>query len=86
MRNGRLVCLVSSTLPEAVESVEKLNIWDANLCATVAALPEGQCGEVLQHAVGEQLQELCKLLLQVPGREARAGLVAYKSGLNTGVF
>lgn len=39
------------------------------LCATVAALPAGQCGETLQPAAGEHLQKLCKLLLQVAGQE-----------------
>ena len=61
---------MSSTLPEVVQAVEKLNMWAyAKLCATVAALPAGQCDETLQHAVGEHVQKLCKLLLQVTGQE-----------------
>lgn len=71
MRNGRFVCLVSRTLPEVVHAVEKLNVWaSVKLCATAAALPAGQCGETLQCAEGEQLQNLCKLLLEVVGQEA----------------
>lgn len=61
---------MSTTLPEVVQAVEKLRMWDAKLCATVAALPAGRCGETLQHAVGEHLQKLCTLVLWVPGQEA----------------
>lgn len=54
---------MSSTLPEDVQAVGELNIWSyAGLCAAVAALAAGQCGETLQHA-------MCRLLLWVAGQE-----------------
>lgn len=54
---------MSSILPEVIQAVEELNMLAyAELCAAIAALAAGQCGETLQHA-------MCKLLLWVAGQE-----------------